>query len=148
MKGNVFSGTKTLRDSYKIYKESYGKEAIDYNTYSKLIKDFNKEVMRKILLESFEFELPYRLGTIRIKKTKSKFNPKNMKPDWKKTKELGYKVYHMNEHTNFFNFRFYWKKKKAIFKNKTLYSFVAARRNKRELASILKDEFRNIDYYE
>jgi len=93
--------------------------------------------MDKILDDSFEFEMPYRLGSLRIKKTKTWFDPKTMKVDWKKTKEIGKRVYHMNEHTNYFNFRFFWKKKTA-----------ADRDNKRRLSSILKDKNRTVDYYE
>ena len=145
---NVFTYTKTLKDAYLLYKEAYGDTASDFKTYSAVVKSFNQRVMELILFEAFEFEMPYRLGSIRIKKSKTYFKPKNMKPDWKKTKELGQKVYHMNDHTNSFNFRFYWKKKNATFINKSMYSFTAARKNKRQLAALLKDEFREVDYYE
>jgi hypothetical protein len=97
------SNTKTLRDSYKLYKKDYEEVNVDYKTYAKIIKSFNQRIMEKILFEAFEFELPYRLGTIRIKKKKTHFDQKVMKIDWKKTKELGKRVYHINDHTNYFN---------------------------------------------
>ena len=145
---NVFTDTKTLKDAYTIYEEAYGDTASPYKVYAAVVRSFNQRVMELILFEAFEFEMPYKLGSLRIKKTKTYFKPKNMKPDWKKSKELGTKVYHMNEHTNYFNFRFHWKKKNAQFINKTMYSFTAARKNKRQLAAILKDEFREVDYFE
>ena len=145
---NVFSNTKTFRDAYSIYKNQYGKDAVEYSVYANVLKSFNQRVMEKILFEAFEFELPYRLGSIRIKKSKTHFTKKTMKVDWQKTKELGQKVYHMNDHTNNFNFRFFWKKKTATFINKSFYSFTASRKNKRQLAAILKDDFRTVDYYE
>ena len=111
---NKFRNTKTMRDAYKLYKSEYP-GTIDYSTYASIIKTFNKQLMDKILNDAFEFEMPYRLGTLRIKKTKTWFDPKTMKVDWKKTKEIGKRVYHMNEHTNYFNFRFFWKKKTATF---------------------------------
>lgn len=148
MSKKVFRDTKTLRDSFKSFKEDFEESTVDYKTYANVIKSFNQRVMEKILFEAFEFEMPYRLGSLRIRKKKTHFKEKTMKIDWAKTRELGKRVYHMNEHTNYFNYRFYWKKQHATFINKKMYSFTATRDNKRLLASILKNNETGIDYYE
>ena len=70
---NKFRNTKTMRDAYKLYKSEYP-DTVDYSTYASIIKTFNKQLMDKILDDAFEFEMPYRLGTLRIKKTKIKNN--------------------------------------------------------------------------
>ena len=144
---NKFKNTKAIKDAYQLYKQDYPGN-VEYSVYAYIIKTFNRKLMKKIFYEAFEFEMPYRLGSLRIKKTKTWFDPKTMKVDWQKTKEIGKRVYHMNEHTNYFNFRFFWKKKIAVFVNKSLYSFTASRDNKRKLSSILKDTNRTVDYYE
>ena len=103
-------------------------------------------LIEEILLNSEEVRLPYRLGTVRIKKSKMKYDDKNkLKIDWAKSKKLGKRIYHLNDHTGGYNYRFYWTK--GIVKNITAYSFIPTRTNTRRLASILKDKERQLDYF-
>ncbi len=146
----IIGTTFGLRDSYKDFKKSQVPGAlfnIDYNTYRTVCEEFNKRVVSDILLEAGEFNLPYRLGDIRIQKKKMKIETSKMKIDWKTTRESGVVVYHMNDHRDNYRYRWYWRKKNVIVQNKTLYSFTASRANKRELARLLKTD-RSIDYYE
>tara|TARA_Y100001938_G_scaffold151107_1_gene246111 strand:+ start:6138 stop:6560 length:423 start_codon:yes stop_codon:yes gene_type:complete len=128
----------TLKEFYKDYKSKntdpiYG---VDYKTYRSICEDFNKLISDKIINSATEFTLPGRLGSIRIKKIKSS---KAQRIDWKKTKENDTKVYHLNWHTDGFYYKWFWHKQKALFKNKSAYSFTPIRRNKRELAKLLKE---------
>lgn len=145
-------GAKTLKDSYKFYTEELTEGSafhVEYATYKNVCVDFNKMICKYILEEAGEFELPYRMGTLRIKKTKMDYSNKNhMRPDWKKSKELGKKVYHLNDHTGGFRYRWAWNKSNVVTVGKRLYSFYPTRTNKRTLASLLKDEDINIDYFE
>ena len=151
---NRLGNTKTIKDSFIQYNKETKKGSefdIDYRTYRALCQDFNKAISKDILHHSKELKVPYRLGNIRIKKSKMNFSPdkrKYLKVDWKKTKETGIRVYHLNEHTDDFKFRWYWEKSKAIIKNKRSYYFEATRDNKRTLAKLLKSEDINIDYFE
>ena len=120
---------------------------IDYKTYRSVIEEFNKKTVADILYDNGEFKLPYRLGSVRIQKRKMKFDTSRLKVDWKATREAGHRVFHMNDHRDNYGYRWYWKKKNVIVQNKTLYSFIASRANKRELARLLKTE-KNIDYFE
>jgi hypothetical protein len=140
--------TLGLRDSYKEFKkQELGYFDIDYKTYRAINEEFNKEVVKYILMDAGEFELPYRLGSIRIQKKKMKFSPDSMKVDWKATRETGKRVYHLNDHSDNYRYKWYWKKSNAIVQNKSLYSFTASRANKRELARLIKNE-KLIDYFE
>ena len=140
-----------LKDSYKEFNKTQSKDNpfyVDYTTYKAICAEFNKEVIKDILLDSGTFKVPYRLGEIRIQKRKMDFSkPAALKVDWKKTNASGIRVYHMNDHRDNYRYKWHWKKSSAIVKNKTAYSFIASRANSRELAKILLTN-RSIDYFE
>ena len=146
------TGAKTLKDAYKHYTEDIPEASpfyVEYTVYRQICEKFNKAICTYILEEAGEFQLPYRLGSLRIKKTKMNYRNKNhMRPDWKKTKELGKTVYHLNDHTDGFRYRWAWDKSNVVTVGKKLYSFYATRTNKRELARLLKDDDINVDYFE
>lgn len=145
-------GAKTLKDSYNYYKEEIPEGSpflVDYKTYRSVCEEFNKLICEYILKEAGEYTLPYRMGSIRIKKTKMNYGNRNhMRPDWKRSKELGRKVYHLNDHTDGFRYRWAWNKSNVVTVGKKLYSFYPTRTNKRTLASLLKDENSYVDYFE
>jgi hypothetical protein len=135
----------TLVQAYKEYEDFYG---VGYKKYRAICESFNKEVIDKILIEAKEFKLPYRLGSLRILKKEMNFSSaKNkLKIDWQETNKHKKVIYHLNDHTDGFNYRWFWSKIKAIVKNKTIYSFQATRTNKRRLAGLLKTK--QVDYFE
>ncbi len=55
-------------------------------------------------------------------------------------------IYHLNDHTGGYKYRFYWNKHNMLTKNKTMYQLIMTRDNKRYLAQILKNRVR--DYVE
>tara|TARA_Y100000816_G_C25802193_1_gene420145 strand:+ start:172 stop:636 length:465 start_codon:yes stop_codon:yes gene_type:complete len=132
---------------YKYYKDNVIPELqVDKQTFRKICDEFNKLVIDEILVNSEEVRLPYRLGTIRVKKSKMKYDDKNkLKIDWAASRKLGKRIYHLNDHTGGYKYRFYWTK--GIVKNITAYSFIPTRTNTRTLASILKDKDRQLDYF-
>ncbi len=134
-------------DVYKKYKEDVIPELqVDKQLFRKICDEFNRMVIEEILLNSEEVRLPYRLGTVRIKKSKMKYDDKNkLKIDWAASRKLGKRIYHLNDHTGGYKYRFYWTK--GIIKNITAYSFIPTRTNTRNLASILKDKNRELDYF-
>jgi hypothetical protein len=134
-------------DIYKFYKKNTVKELqVDYKTFGSICDDFNKLIIDDILINSEEVKLPIRVGFIRIKKTKMNFTDKNtLRVDWKESKKLKKRIYHLNSHTGGYKYRFYWKK--GAIKNITAYSFIPTRTNSRRLASILKDNNRELDYF-
>tara|TARA_R110000764_G_scaffold172593_3_gene259423 strand:+ start:430 stop:897 length:468 start_codon:yes stop_codon:yes gene_type:complete len=140
-----------LSDAYKEFKKTSNKNshfAVDYSLYKSICADFNKKIVHHILEDSGTFKVPHRLGEIRIQKKKMNFTiPNKLMVDWKRTNELGTRVYHLNDHTDNFRYKWYWRKSKAIVKNKTAYSFTATRENMRALASNLITR-KGIDYFE
>ena len=142
---NKQASSCTLKQAYEGYDDFY---KVGYKKYRDICEDFNKMIIDEILLQAKEFKLPYRLGSLRILKKEMNYSvSKNkLKIDWKETNKQGKVIYHLNDHTNGFNYRWLWSKKKAIIKNKTIYSFQATRTNKRRLAALLKNK--QVDYFE
>ena len=134
-------------DVYTHYKNIVIPELqVDKQKFRKICDEFNKLLIDEILVNSEEMRLPYRLGTIRIKKSKMKYDDKNkLKIDWAASRKLGKRIYHLNDHTGGYKYRFYWTK--GIVKNITAYSFIPTRTNTRTLAGILKDKNRELDYF-
>lgn len=141
---NVIQKPLTLVHSYQFYIKDIQPESkynIEYKIYRSICEDANKLLMSQIIEDGWFFRMPYRLGVIRLKKRKVDF--KNLKPDFglfnKSSEE--YKNKHLNDHSGNYYVKFYWNKKLAtIIKNKTAYSFIPTRFNKRSLAALLKRE--------
>ena len=95
-----------------------------------------------IVSDAEEVSLPCRLGTLRIKKIKSK---ERKMVDWKLTKEYGKLIYHLNMHTDGYYYKWHWKKQNALFTNKSVYSFKPLRKYKRGMAKLLKEN--KVDYF-
>lgn len=139
---NKIQNVLTLKHIYQYYIKDLSESSkynIDYKTFRNICEEFNKELSAQIL-EGYFFNMPYRLGTIRIKKRKVDF--RSLKPDFglfNKT-EGEYKNKHLNEHSNNYYCRYYWNKRLAtIVKNRSAYSFIPTRKNKRDLAALIKE---------
>tara|TARA_R110000744_G_scaffold345108_2_gene450525 strand:+ start:4512 stop:4958 length:447 start_codon:yes stop_codon:yes gene_type:complete len=134
----------TLKSAYKNYDDFYN---VGYKKYRAVCEDFNKRIVEDILMKAKEFKMPYRLGTLRIKKKKMNYSKKNkLKINWLETNKYKKVIYHLNDHTDGFNYRWFWSKVNAVIKNKSVYSFQATRTNKRRLAGLLKNK--KVDYFE
>lgn len=133
--------SNTIADFYIRYKQNIEQDTVydvDLKTYKAIVTDYFKYIRDQIMLECKEFKLPCRLGTLQIVKHQPKeFTGKSLRFDWKATKESGKPVYLLNEHSNYFKYRFFWSKKDCLLTNKTRYQFVATRENKRNLAQLI-----------
>lgn len=132
-----------IREMYKHFK-SYSKHDITYKEYARIVKACNLEILQVVVEEAKIFDMPYRLGVLQICKFERSFNKPQTKwaTDYKKSKELGFRVYHDQP----FLYKWTWKKRKGIFKNKTGYKFTANRMAKRLVTKTLNSG-RGIDYY-
>lgn len=148
---------QNIRSSFKSYKKE-SLNPVDIKTYIKLTTGFIKYIMN-FVFEGNEIVLPARLGTFCVlgKKQKLKIEDgkiKGLSPNWVKTKELWKNsedarnrkqlVYNTNEHSDNYRFRFRWSKKRSVVENKTLYTLIMTRANKRELSKRLKEGY---EYY-
>ena len=138
----------TISDFYEFYLSYIERETVydvDYKTYRQIVEDYFKSIVEEIMENSREFKLPCRLGNLSIVKRQPKnFDNKSLRIDYHESKVQGKAVYFINEHSNYYKFRFLWSKKDCLLTNKTKYQFVASRANKRRLAQIIKN--REHDY--
>src|SRR6478736_2712851 len=110
---NIIQNVLTLKHIYEYYIKDVpetSKYNIEYKLFRTICEEFNKELSKQVL-DGLFFEMPYRLGTIRIKKRK--VDLKNLKPDFglfNKSNEQ-YKNKHLNEHSNNYYVRYYWNKR-------------------------------------
>ena len=167
---------------YMYYKESLKMKGnldkkSDFNVpfldFYNVIGKFNTKVKDAMIYNSWVFKMPYRLGTLYIKKMKMNFklnqdgsiDKRGLVPDWPKTLKLWEKLYpglskqelkkipnkklvfYMNEHTFGYKFIIHWQKKYCNIPNNGPYEFIFAKGNRRELACVLKSN-PNITYYE
>lgn len=128
-------------DFYESYKEEVEEGSpydVDYETFRYIYEEFYKGVTEH-LFKGGLYTLPYKMGELSIKGKRVKEINKYTAPiDWKATNELGKKVYHLNDHSNYYKYRFCWSKLNAHTKNKSNYRLVFTRSNKRKLAQIIK----------
>jgi len=156
-----------MKDAYHLYCEKYNNPYnLTQTQYSKVFKEIMEEVMKLVLFENTEIRLLANIGNLRVQKRKIKLKlddegnliTRNLRVDWLATNQLWDEdedskkskvlVYHMNDHTDRYNMRFYFDKRTSFIKNQTSYSLLMSRKWKRELAKILKDEKSKIDYFE
>lgn len=131
---------------YKAYSKQY--DDVDYNTFKTVLHEYNDILMQKLFMNSEVVKLPFGLGSICIVKYRPKtMTPKSLSVDYKSTKELGKKIYHLNEHSDGYKFRLYWSKLPQTFPDRYKYQLSLVRANKRKLAQLIfnKHDYINID---
>jgi len=153
----------SLRDSYKYYRKE-AEIPMSFKSYLSMTQDFIKFVIDKVL-DGEKVKLPEGMGTLYVKgkKIKMRIDPETggimgAAPDWVGTKKLWevceecklkkQLVYHLNEHTNGIRYKIFWSRKNNPIKNKSLYSLIFTRTNKRALHNLIKEgkEYIYIDY--
>ncbi len=145
---NKISIDYTLEDIYGYYHNLHHNDglAVDKKLFKKITYEFNKRIMQYVTESAEEFKIPYRLGVIRIKKSKMNFkDPQALRTDWNESRKLGKTVKHLNDHTNNYKYRFFWHKSICNAKNKTAYCFETTRTLRRRLAYLLNNKI--TDYY-
>jgi hypothetical protein len=154
-----------IKDIYKFYK-SYSDNPVPYVTFVRIWKTFVDKITDGIVLEGKDFVMPFRLGSVGIRKKKiivqmnddGSIDKRFLRPDWKATKELWkvdpeakenkQLVFHLNKHFGGYNCKWFWDKSTCSVQNQTAYSLVMTRENKRKLAAAIFDEDSEVDYYE
>lgn len=138
---NKIQSPYVMKDFYEAYKKEVDEGSpydIDYSTFRDLVEAFYKEIADYIL-EGGLYILPYNLGEVSVTgKRPKKLDKESLPIDWEETIKHGKQIRHLNEHSNYYKFRFRWSKKYRHFKNKTQYRLVFTRDNKRKLAKKIK----------
>lgn len=135
----VAIGELGIKDMYEFYKE-YTPSPVSFKLYKEVVNEYLQEILNLIIDEGHNYRIPGMLGYFRIQKKMMDFDIQKMSVDWKASKEVGKRVYHLNNHSDGYRIKFLWEKKKAILKkdSKRPYSFTLARDVKRRLASVMK----------
>lgn len=136
----------SLPDVYRHYRKTVGLKAKSKSVFNKFIRALNTEITEQFLSKPQDVQLPQNCGTIGIRKSKMRFDcRRSLRVDWKKTKELGKVIYHLNDHRNNYRYNINWNKGQTT--NIRIYSFVPPRSTSRRLAQILLTN-PSMDYFE
>lgn len=136
-------------DFYRWYRDSareYGLTPVDVRTFRAIISIANKYAMQqKVILEGQKFFLPHKCGMLYIKRDEVQ-SPFVKQIDYKLTKKYDQVIFHLNQHSNFYRYRFKWKRGSKRMKLKCSYSyrFISAKENKRKLADAIRNK--NVRY--
>lgn len=143
-----------------------GSYDIKEQEYSKILKDINSSIIEIIILENFEFKLPYFLGILSMKQKKVVYklrrngdlNTRKLAVDYKALKELWSRdeearknktlVFHTNEHSDGYRISFFWSKMGANTIGIAAYYFMACRKVKRLPAMLLKTSEKKLIFYD
>lgn len=122
------------KENYKKWCEDNPSLNIDYIQWQNIIYTFNYNFRDHLLETGEKGKLPWGIGDFAV----TKYKPKKVKMvegkevvslpvDWLLTKKLGYKVYHLNRHTEGWKFKWQWFQKSARFVNSEIFTFKPAR---------------------
>ena len=147
---NKIQGLHNLKDIYNFYLLSIdGNELynVDFKTFKKIINTYYLQILEDILYKGVQYKLPYRMGKIRVIKRKVDINNLNrFGINWVESVKQNKQIYHLNNHSKGFVYRFKWDKENSLVHNLFFYKFVPSRMIKRKLASIIKTK--QCDYFE
>ena len=165
-------------DLYKFYRKNMprveslaggitsGSYDIKAKEYSDILKDINDSITNIIILENFEFKIPYNLGTLSMKQKEVKLkldddgnlDTKNLSVDYKSTKELWASdpeakknkslIFFTNEHTGGNRLSYWWSKHRAYVQGIKAYYFIPARQVRRKPARFLKNPDIKLSFFE
>ena len=146
---NKVQSPYTFQDMYIEYLKDVDENSpyfIPYCKFVEICSHYYKGMMDYVF-EGGIFIMPFSLGSISIfKKKPKKLIAGHLQIDWENSVKCGKRVYHLNDHSNYYKFRFYWSKQNTRLANKGMYSMVFTRENKRRLASEIKSG--NTNYFE
>ena len=120
---------------------------IDYTKYRAIVTDYFQYLRKRLLEEGKMIKLPYRMGNVQIIKSRPKhLDKRSLRIDYQATKQTGELILLLNEHSDYFKYRYWWNKVDMVVPNKSKYQLVATRANKRRLCQIIKNK--ELDYEE
>ena len=162
-KYKVDYGRQDILISYEKAYKGKPEFTISRSIQGKILNLFSSKVSEAMLTEAYEYKMPHRLGVIRIRKYMQKIRIdedgklRGVNVDWKATLDLWEKdptaksnkkrVFHTNEHSDGYNYKWYFCNYSYAYKNKSVYAFCPSRDNSRRIAELVKDENFTGDYY-
>lgn len=139
---NKVQNPYNLKDMYASFKASVEKNTpydIEYKEFMAITEDYLRAVSEGLLAGKRAFKIPFNLGYIEINKRKVDLS--NLKRiDWKTSVDAGKRIYHLNEHSDGFNYKIEWERVNWNTRNSKLYVFSPTRKMKRTLAQLIKEK--------
>ena len=111
--------------------------SMPYNRFKEIYTAYVEAIIEYVL-DGYFFKFPYNLGILRIKKRKLTLNKKMLRVDFAETKKQGKTIYHLNEHSNGYYYKFYWDQ--GVISGIRKYTFTPIRKYKRQLARKIFDD--------
>lgn len=134
-------------ETYKRFCAANPDIKLSYTEWKKIIYTHNY-ILRDYILESGDIaKIPFGIGIFAISKKpvkKHKTDPWgrewiNLPIDWKKTRELGKRIYNFNAHSDGYSYRWKWFINTARFYMAAIWNFKPYRDSSRKLAQFLKN---------
>lgn len=123
---------KEFKDDY--LKNNRGTK-VKWQDYYYIINCITSAIIEDIF-SGKSFNFPYKLGSIRVLKYKTK----KVYIDWVNTKKYGKYIYHKNFHSDGYQYKVFWDKSESkLFRNKFMYGFKLLRVHSRKLAKGIKE---------
>lgn len=137
----------TITDFYLSYLDYIERDTVydvGYKKFRSILSDYFKYISEEVIINGKEFKFPCRMGTLQVVKHRPKnYNSKSLRIDFGTSKQLGKKIFFLNEHSDGYKYRFHYCKKNCLTENKSKYQFVATRANKRLLAKVIFKRLRD-----
>lgn len=167
----------TIKDAYKDYKKSSIVDKVTEDIFKKLTYSYNKKIIENVIEKGKSFRIPGKIGEIKIVKfkvplrldDKGNLDVNRLRIDHNATWEYWYKlygtrdrqtilrttntkerpkIYHYNEHTGGFAFRWKWDKIDTRLDITTYYAFKPVRNNRLKLKKFVTEEEKSSKMYE
>lgn len=138
-------GIKDFYTEYKREAKVKNRKTLLYSTYSQILTDFNKTISNRIVFQCETYKIPNKLGLLGVIKFHQNFDQSNkhrFAVDWKKSKELGFIVYHEDSK----RYMWRWDKSHTRFKGKKYYAFRATKQNKLLITQAIRSNPK-LDFY-
>lgn len=149
-----YSYRMASRKNYDIFIQENPDEKLSFLEWQNIIYTFNYNFRDHILETGDKAKLPWGIGEFSVTKKKGKSeytNPETGKTrkilpvDWKKTKEKGKVIYHLNYHTGGYRFKWKWFIYSSRMAKADIFSFKPSRVSSRLLKHyITKQNYQHI----
>lgn len=147
--------SQTSKSTYNQFCEEHPEISISYLEFINIVYSFNYAFRDYLLETGMKGKLPWGIGDFAVSKRRPKRYKNlpngdtivNLPIDWKKTKQHGKKIYHMNAHTEGFKFRIKWFKKSPRFTYSEIWNFKPSRVTSRLIKHYI-DKGHQHRYYE
>lgn len=138
------------RASYDQFRRDNPDIDISFACFQEIIYSFSYMLRDAVLTTGEVVRIPFGMGELSINKNRTRkynlFNRIVLPIDWPQTMKEGHYIYHHNEHTEGYKFKWIWFRNAARFKYSKFWQFKPNRSSSRTLARYLKTPNSNYQY--